>query len=218
VASDRFDDRQTLSYIPAARETIRRIDIMRVCCLVLTGLTAWIFAASAGTASEDSAHLHVMVIDEDEQDWIVLRNTSDCAAITGHARIDFSASRGSVVIDTDYGGPGTRDPGLVRVLSGPAVVGDVEDGARAIDIAVHALPPQGQAIVTLDIDNERGWFENARVMATPGDIRGSVAEFTATGPDGATSRAGFADGRLAILPVPATCDDGASDPSATPMS
>ena len=188
--------------------------MMWVRCLFVLG---WMTGAAHAVA-EDAAPLHVMVIDEDAQDWIVLQNKSDCATVSGHARVDFHASRGGVLIDTEPGGAGTRDPAAVEVLSGPGVVGRVEDGARSIDIAVHGLPPQGQVIVTLDIDNERGWFENARVVATPDDIRGSVAEFTTPGPDGFTTRGVLADGRLAILPVAASCDDGVSDPSATPMS
>jgi hypothetical protein len=83
---------------------------------------------------------------------------------------------------------------------------------------VTGLGPGGQAVVTLDIDNERGWFENARVMATPDDIMGSVATFTPGDDAGPATRAEFNDGRLAMMQVPAPCDDGKAEPFAAPIS
>jgi hypothetical protein len=132
----------------------------------------------------DSAHLHVMVIDEDEQDWITSA-TSDCGIDHGAAPGRFQRPPGALWSSTRIMAAAARaTPARLAVLSGPVVVPAVTDGARAYRSSRdHACRHGGQAVVTLDIDNERGWFENARVMATPDDIMGSVAEFTATGPD-----------------------------------
>jgi len=169
-------------------------------------------------SSVEAVELHVMVLDEDDQDWITLSNTGHCASVTGRLRIDFNGSNGSVVIDTAYGGGGTRDPAPVQVLSGPAVLLPVADGARAIDMVITDLPPQGQVIVTLDIDNERGWFEETRVMATPQHIAGSVAEFTPRDPGSVPVRGVFSDGRRAVLSATGPCDEGASEPESSPLA
>ncbi|WP_297616135.1 hypothetical protein [uncultured Roseicyclus sp.] len=166
----------------------------------------------------ETVPLRIMVLDEDAQDWITVSNGGSCAAVSGRVRIDFGASAGSVVIDTEYGGAGTRDPAPVRVVSGPAVVMPVPDGARSIVIVVSDLPPRGQVIVTLDIDNERGWFEDGRVVATPRDIAGSTAEFVAPGLDSDVVRGVFADGRIAVLPVELPCADSASEPAVVPIA
>jgi len=164
----------------------------------------------------ETVPLRVMVLDEDAQDWITVSHGGTCATLSGRLRIDFGPSAGSVVIDTEYGGAGTRDPAPVQVVTGPAVVLPVPDGARSIEIVLQDLPPQGQVIVTLDIDNERGWFAGNRVMATPADIAGSTVEVVPQARDAV--RGVFVDGRLAVVPVELPCTDGASEPGAVPVA
>lgn len=182
--------------------------------LVLAALAGPALAEPA--ARTETVPLRVVVLDEDAQDWITVSHGGTCATLSGRVRIDFGPSAGSVVIDTEYGGAGTRDPAPVEVVTGPAVVRPVPDGARGIEILLQDLPPQGQVIVTLDIDNERGWFAGNRVMATPADIAGSTAEFAPNARDAV--RGVFVDGRLAVLPVEVACTDGASEPGAVPVA
>jgi hypothetical protein len=142
------------------------------------------------------------------------RTGSSLQQYAGGCGIDLGACSGSisgprraaVVIDTAYGGGGTRDPSPVAVLSGPVVaVGGRRMGRAHIDHRVTGRCRHGgQAVVTLDIDNERGWFENARVMATPDDIMGSVATFTHRGRCRRhATRAGIATmDSLAMMQVP----------------
>jgi hypothetical protein len=189
---------------------------MRHRLLLAFALTGFLWAAAP--ALGETAELRVFVMDEDEHDWITLSHAGGCGIVSGQLRVDFGPSAGGVVIDTAYGGGGTRDPSPVAVLSGPVVAVPVTDGARHIDLLVTGLGPGGQAVVTLDIDNERGWFENARVMATPDDIMGSVATFTPGDDAGPATRAEFNDGRLAMMQVPAPCDDGKAEPFAAPIS
>jgi hypothetical protein len=134
------------------------------------------------------AEMQVMLLDEDVQDWIELRHTGGCGVILGALDLDFTRSRGSVVIDTEYGGRGTKDPSEVRILEGPISLGPVADGTQNLTIRVEGLAPGGRALLTLDFDIENAWFESRRVMAMPEDFQGTTARFRTDGqPDhGAT--------------------------------
>lgn len=143
------------------------------------------FAVALGLAAcpvaAGEAMLEVHVQDADVADWIVIRNAGGCDAVSGRLRIDFGPSRGRVVIDTEYGGGGTLHPAEVQVLNGPAEPLPVEDGARVLEVDLFALATGDQAVLTLDIDNERDGPEAAQIVATPADIEGARAVFSAGG-------------------------------------
>lgn len=139
------------------------------------------FCLAASPAAAQEAMLEVHVQDADVVDWIVIRHAGGCDSVSGRLRIDFGPSDGRVVIDTEFGGGGTLYPRDVEVLNGPVAPLPVEDGARRLDIDVFGLETGAQAVVTLDIDNERNGPEAGQIVATGADIAGAVAAFTAQG-------------------------------------
>ncbi len=158
-------------------------------------------ALAAGPAAGQEATLEVHVQDADAFDWIVVRNAGGCDAVSGRLRIDFGPSEGGVMIDTEYGGGGALHPRPVEVLDGPAEVLPVEDGAREVDIRLFGLGPDAQAVLILDIDSQRDGPGSASIVASPGDIAGSLAVFAAR-EGAAPARAVFGGEGTAVLTVP----------------
>ncbi|MDG4648463.1 hypothetical protein P6F26_08395 [Roseibacterium sp. SDUM158017] len=162
-------------------------------------------ALAAMPAHAQEAVLEVFVQDGSAFDLILVRHAGGCDAVSGRLTVDFGPSQGRVVIDTEYGGGGTLHPAEVRVTSGPAEVAPVPDGARALDIALIALAPEGEVVLTLDIDSEREAGGQRRIVATAHDIEGAVVRFVAQGQqgqDGQAAQAVFGDAGAAILLVP----------------
>ncbi|MCU4653906.1 hypothetical protein N8I71_13760 [Roseibacterium sp. SDUM158016] len=171
--------------------------------LVLSLLSA---APIAAPLSAQTAELEIMVHDTDSIDWIALRLVGECGPVTGVLAIDFGPSAGGVVIDTEYGGRGSQDPMSVGVLFGPIALGQVPDGATALEIAVAGLEGGDQAVVTLDLDTEQGATAADRIVARPWDIAGSRAIFAPQNAgDGLPATATFDANGYARLPLPVPC-------------
>ena len=133
----------------------------------------------AGTA--EAGGLSVSMADGDPHDRIRLRNTGDCAVVAGALQLDFRGSKGAIVLDTAYGGIGTKDPMPVDVEVGNITVPPVADGDREMTILIGSIAPGAKAVVTLDFDNDAsGWFAR-RVSILGNDVVGTVARYAVPG-------------------------------------
>lgn len=143
----------------------------------LSPIAVLILLASPSVA--ESPILRVSITDGDPYDRIRLINLGDCASLTGLVTIDFANSVGKIVIDTQYGGVGTKDPMPVAVEAGPIAVKPVFDGDTQIGIFIDGMVSNGQGAVTLDVDNDAsGWFAR-RVSILSDDLAGTVVRFGA---------------------------------------
>ena len=160
------------------------------------------------------ADLMVMIRDGDPLDRVLLRNTGACA-LTGVVEVDFSGSKGQVVIDTAYGGLGSRDPMQVEVEHGPVKPAPVADGTQRVVIALGGLAAQDVGAITFDMDNQTGWWEERRVVVTPSQLRGTEVILRLKGK---AARAVFRTDGKVTLPVEAPQDCDAQVPDAAPFA
>ena len=143
---------------------------------------AALILAPAMTLAQD-AELTVLIRDGDPHDRIYIRNTGRCQLASGVLGLDFTTSAGGILIDTAYGGAGTKDPMPVEVESGPVSVHPVLDGDRQIVIDIENLAPGHSGVVTLDVDNEAsGWFAS-RVSILNDHLEGTGARFASMSQD-----------------------------------
>ena len=70
-------------------------------------------------ATSAQADLSLRMEDGDPHDRFWIRNTDSCGSVNGILDIDFTPSKGGVLLDTEYGGLGTKDPMPVEVELGP---------------------------------------------------------------------------------------------------
>ena len=160
--------------------------------------------------------LEISMADGDPHDRIWLRNHVDCEIIAGALVLDFRGSEGQIVIDTAYGGVGTKDPMPVEVEVGNISVVPVADGDQEITILMGGIAPGGEAVVTLDFDNGgNNWFSQ-RVSILSKNVVGTVARFET--PQGQMS-ARFESGARLELGLPdGACEDQQDEPVVTPVS
>jgi len=160
--------------------------------------------------------LQISMADGDPHDRIWLKNVGKCEIVAGALTLDFRASAGDIVIDTAYGGIGTKDPMPVEVERGNITVQPVADGDPEIVILIGGIAPDGTAVVTLDFDNNlSGWFSR-RVSILGDDVVGTLARFET--PEAETSGVFEAGARLELgLPEDA-CSKGVDEPVTVPLS
>ena len=167
--------------VAASQQMLRyKVQMMRRLYLIMFKVfCAAIYFVMPSLCSAETPQLSVMMWDGDPHDRIFIRNTDDCALVRGVLVLDFTTSRGRVLIDTQYGGLGTKDPMPVAVEHGPLTVLPVADGDRRIFIEIHGLLPAQSGTVTLDVDNEAtGWFAG-RVSILGEHLEGATARFRA---------------------------------------
>jgi len=154
--------------------------------------------------------------DGDPHDRIWLRNLGSCEIVAGALVLDFRNSKGKIVIDTAYGGIGTKDPMPVEVETGNITVRPVADGDREIVVLIGSIAPNGTAVVTLDFDNDAsGWFTQ-RVSILDADVAGTFARFET--PNELTSGVFETQAKL-DLPIPEdACKKERNAPSTVPVS
>lgn len=160
--------------------------------------------------------LEVSLTDGDPYDRIYISNTGACDIVAGALTLDFAGSDGKIVIDTAYGGVGTKDPMPVEVETGNIAVAPVADGDTEISVLIHSLGPGGTAIVTLDFDNNASFWFMRRVAILADDVVGTVARFEAPG---VSHAANFANGGSVQLDLPeAACSAPENEPTTAPIS
>lgn len=125
--------------------------------------------------------LAVSIFDGDPYDRVRIEQRGDCRGVTGRLTVDFSTSKGDVVLDTLRGGPGTKDPMEIRVEAGPLQVEPVADGAQVLRISMFELPPGVVASVTMDFDDQKGWWPGPRIVADGEDLEGTRLRFETKG-------------------------------------
>ena len=161
-------------------------------------------------ATPAAADITLGIFDGNPHDRIVLTNTG-CGVLAGTLVIDLTTSAAGLLIDTEYGGAGTKDPMPVEVERGALRLDPVRDGDRSLTIHVDALHPSETASVTLDLDDERGWWPGPRVEVWGEEIAGTIARFDQ---GGAQAGAVFdATGQAWLTPaVPPGCSAPAPGP------
>lgn len=138
-------------------------------CLAMT--------TSPAAALSQNANVSVMIRDGDPRHRNYIRNTGRCALAYDVLGLDFATSAGHILIDTAYGGAGTKDPMPVEVESGPLSVHPVLDGERKIVVDIEGLAPGQSDVVALNVDNEAsGWFAS-RVRILNDHFEGTGARF-----------------------------------------
>lgn len=153
-----------------------------------------------------AADLSITFRDGNPRDRFTVRNTG-CAVVTGQLVIDLAPSAGGVIVDAVRGGPGTKDPMPVEVEAGRLTVAPVADGARRLSMHLGGLAAGERAVVTLDLDDTRGWWPGPRVEVFEQEMAGATATLAA--PHG-TARATFdATGSARI--AGASCADPGPD-------
>lgn len=95
--------------------------------------------------------------------------------------IDLRTSVAGVLIDTAYGGLGSRDPLPALVVAGDATLAPVNDGDQILTLMVHQLAPQDRVVVTLDTDDSISDTEGQRVHVSGSEIAGSTVRMVVGG-------------------------------------
>lgn len=131
-------------------------------------------------ATSAQADIVLRMEDGNPHDRLWIRNTDQCGAITGVLQIDFEPSAGRVLLDTEYGGLGTKDPMPVEVELGNIRLAPVTDGDRHLTVFLEGLGAGDTAVVTMDFDNEASFWSSPRVEVFGGHIEGTIARFTDT--------------------------------------
>ena len=142
--------------------------------------------------------MQVTFRDGNPHDRFWIKNTS-CSTLVGALTLDLRSADSPVLIDTVRGGPGTKDPMPVEVLAGPIIVEPVRDGDRQIIFLLGDLPPNIEAVIGLDFDNETGWWPGPRVEVWGEHILGTAARIDM---HGGASLGQFGPSGTVILPNP----------------
>ncbi len=143
-------------------------------------LSATLIALPALSYAEGPS-LSISMADGNPHDRITMINTGSCDMVSGTLSLDFTASKGKIIIDTQYGGLGTKDPMPVEIEMGLIAVEPVSDGANHITILLGAIPPKGKAVVTLDFDNNFSPWMAARVSIEDEDLEFTTATYKGAG-------------------------------------
>lgn len=117
--------------------------------------------------------IDVLFRDGDGADRFIAYNQG-CPISNAVITLDFTSSAGGIVIDTAYGGGGSRDPMDVTLIEGDAQLRAVSDGDRMLRIDVATFPTLSAITVTMDVDDTVGAFEDARVHANGEEVAGTT--------------------------------------------
>lgn len=183
----------------------------------MTGMTgfAWLICAVSvvliWTALPAAAlDLRVSIEDGDPLDRIRIVNTGNCTVAPGLVTINMANSEGRIVIDTEAGGPGTRDPFPITVENGPARLEPVADGDMSLGLRMGGLAPGGGITISFDGDSQTAFWENRRVVFRPEDLTGTRVRYVTLGETVSTVFTGAGSVTL-DLPDTACQDDAAPD-------
>lgn len=133
-------------------------------------LSAIIVFAPAKLAANE---LLVWFQDGNPADRILVHNTG-CPISGAKLTIDFRSSSGKVLIDTTYGGPGSRDPLDVQVARGDIRIIPPQDGAQILEIMIDDMQRGAIAEVTMDVDDQISATENMRVGVSGSEVAGTT--------------------------------------------
>ncbi len=180
-------------------------------------LVLWLgFFLSVAAGRGFAGGIEISMADGDPHDRIWLHNAGDCTLVAGALVLDFRGSVGHIVIDTAYGGIGTKDPMPIEVERGNITVAPVADGDTEITVLIDGIAPSDTEVVTLDFDNNRsGWFSR-KVSILGEDVVGTEARFETPG---GVMRGTFTQGPVLTLDIPkGACEVDNPPPVMTPIS
>lgn len=149
------------------------------------------------------ADVELTIRDGNPFDRIWIKNAADCGALTAILHIDLGPSAGRLLLDTVRGGPGTKDPMPVEVERGPLRIDPVQDGATDLTVQIGALRAGDTASLTMDFDDQAGWWPGPRVEVFGDEIAGTVATLRVKGD---SARAVFDTQGTAVLQDPSAPD------------
>jgi len=152
----------------------------------------------------DAQDLDVQFQDGNPFDRFIVFNRG-CPLANATITLDFTTSKGGILIDTAYGGLGARDPMDVTLTEGNATLREVKDGDQIIRLDVATLPTVSAITVTMDVDDSVGLFEDARVYADGAEVDGTTVSITLNADIVTTTLDNTGQGKLIIPPSMATC-------------
>lgn len=144
------------------------------------------------------AAVEVTFQDGDPWDTFVI-TSSGCAIIRAELTLDLATSVGAVVIDTEYGGLGTKDPMPAELASGRATLAAVPDGATTLTVAISKLSEDSPIVLQFDADDTISFFRADKIVVTPDEIEGATARLTY---DGQTTQGTFGPDGTVFVPLP----------------
>ena len=130
-------------------------------------------ATSVCLASPAVGQIEVQFQDGNPWDTFAITNTG-CAIIQAKLDIDLSTSLAGVLIDTEYGGPGTKDPMPAELARGKATLSPVTDGDQHIHLAIRKLDSGTPIQVRLDVDDTAGSRYAPKVEVYGDEITGAT--------------------------------------------
>lgn len=128
-----------------------------------------------------------------------------CPLSAATITLDFTSSNGRIVIDTHYGGLGSRDPSDVILQEGNATVRPVADGDRILRIDTESIPALSAITVSMDVDDTISSFEDARVYADGSEIAGATIQIEINGETAIATLDATGSATLAIPPAANAC-------------
>jgi len=131
-------------------------------------------------ASPLQAAITVRFQDGNPKDLFTIVNTG-CELVDAVLVIDLRNSRNGAVIDTEYGGVGTKDPLDVLVEAGDISLPDIEDGTQVLHVFIGVLPDGGEAVISLDLDDTNPQSRATRVEVGGSDIAGAEVSISLEG-------------------------------------
>lgn len=156
-------------------------------------------------ASAAQADIVLSIANGDPYDRLRIWNLAVGSELRGRLHIDFATSEGRVLLDTEYGGLGTKDPMPVEVELGNIRMAPVVEGDRHLTIFLEGVAAGATAVITMDFDNEASFWSGSRVAVIGGHIACTVARFEG---GEAGTEATFDPCAVARLSLPArTCPD-----------
>jgi len=146
------------------------------------------------------ADITVRFQDGNPKDLFTIVNTG-CELAGAVMVIDLRGSRSGAVIDTEYGGVGTKDPLDVNVEAGDIRLPEIADGEQVLHIFIDLLPDGGEAVVSLDLDDTIDVRAEPRVEVWGSDIAGAEVSISL---EGVTTSATMDETARAKVPTPPT--------------
>ena len=128
-----------------------------------------------------------------------------CPIAAATLTVDFTTSRGGIVIDTVRGGPGTRDPMDARLTEGNATLVAVTDGDQGFVVDVIRFPTISAITVVMDVDDTTSLFEDGQVFADGQELSGTTVALTLNDETVSTQLDTTGRGRLTIPPSAGAC-------------
>ena len=151
-----------------------------------------------------AAHADVTVafVEGAPKDRFVIENAGQCATAPSIFEIDLTASTAGLIFDTTEAGAGVEVFQPVEVVAGADMVIDLAqpgDGDQTLSVSLKSLPPGGEIIITLDLDDMIASGTSRPTMVTGSEIKGIAVRLTQQ--TDATAMANFTDSVQVSIPV-----------------